>query len=63
MIEITPINDEKEHTSGTTCDCCPRLIMESGEMIVVHNAYDNREIVEKFYEVLNEKSANNGQKK
>lgn len=42
-IHITPINDLKEHTEESTCECCPRLIIEEGEMIFIHNAWDKRE--------------------
>lgn len=44
MITIVPEGDIKEHDrTSTTCDCCPRVIFENGEMIIIHNAYDGRE--------------------
>ncbi len=43
MINIVPVNDLKEHTEESTCDCNPELVIENGEMILVHNAYDNRD--------------------
>lgn len=39
-----PINDLIEHEKSSTCECFPRLIIENGEMIFIHNAYDNRKI-------------------
>jgi len=41
-IHIIPINDLKEHEESSTCECIPELIIENGEMLFVHNAYDNR---------------------
>ena len=52
MIEITPINDTKEHTSGSTCQCEPKIIWENGEMIVIHASYDGREALEEAEAIL-----------
>ena len=46
MINITPINDLKEHTAESTCLCRPEVKFEDGEMIIIHNSYDGREKVE-----------------
>ena len=43
MINILPVNDIKEHTEDSTCECKPRVEFHNGEMFVIHNAYDNRE--------------------
>jgi len=43
-LHIIPLNDLKEHEEESTCDCCPTLIIENGEMIFVHNSYDGREL-------------------
>jgi len=43
MIHILPVNDYIEHEEATTCICEPDIIIENGEMIVVHNALDERE--------------------
>jgi len=41
---ILPINDLVEHTEKSTCDCKPTAeIVEGGDMLIIHNAYDNRE--------------------
>lgn len=45
-IHIIPINDLKEHEETTTCECCPNVEFENGEMIIIHNSFDNREINE-----------------
>lgn len=43
MINILPINDLEEHEELSTCKCCPNLILENGEMILIHNSFDKRE--------------------
>ena len=54
-LHIIPINDLKEHEECSTCECSPKSIIENGEMLFVHNAYDNREIIEEVNEILNNK--------
>ena len=46
-IHIVPLNDLKEHEESSTCECCPSVEFENGEMIVVHNSFDGRELNEK----------------
>lgn len=53
---IMPINDLKEHEQLSTCECCPKLEIENGEMIFVHNAYDKRELFEVLLEEVNDKA-------
>lgn len=45
-LHIIPINDLKEHKELTTCECCPSVKFENGEMIIVHNSFDGRELNE-----------------
>lgn len=52
-IHILPIDDTEPHTEETTCKCEPSVEFENGEMIVKHNAFDGREILEELYDVLN----------
>lgn len=59
MIEVTPVDDTQEHTSGSTCACQPKVTFENGEMIVVHSSWDGREAVEEFYAALEEKPGSN----
>lgn len=48
---ITPINDIEPHEESTTCKCLPKVeIVENGDMLVVHNSFDGREIIEKLEE-------------
>ena len=43
MLHVTPVNDLQDHELESTCACQPTLEMVNGEMIFVHNAYDERE--------------------
>ena len=53
MIIILPTNDIKEHDEESTlCECEPTVQYENGEMIIIHNAFDNREIIEQVEEIL-----------
>lgn len=53
MIHILPINDLKEHTEQSTCDCKPKVITENGELICIHNAFDGRQFKEQLLETIN----------
>jgi len=44
ILHIIPINDLKEHTEESMCECEPEVeIIESGDIMIIHNAYDDRE--------------------
>lgn len=53
-INILPRNDIKEHVEDITCACGPEVIIENGEMIIIHNSYDRREVMEFVNEVLDD---------
>ena len=54
MINILPINDLKEHEENTTCECNPKVeVLENGEILVIHNSYDRREVIEEALELIN----------
>lgn len=53
MIHITPVNDTQEHEKTTTCKCHPRIIECASEIIVVHDAFDGRLVVEIVNDLLN----------
>jgi hypothetical protein len=53
MVMVLPVDDIKEHDEdSTTCECEPKIIWESGEMILVHNAFDGRHLEEQIQEIL-----------
>jgi len=55
MTHILPVNDLKEHTENTTCECEPKIIIGNGEMIVIHNSFDHREIIEDVNQITQAK--------
>ena len=44
---ILPTNDLKEHTESEKCDCKPKIKYVNRSIIIVHNSYDGRDIIEK----------------
>jgi hypothetical protein len=53
MFAIVPTNDIRDHKDyDTTCECEPKVVFENGEMIIIHNAFDQREIIEELNEIL-----------
>lgn len=48
MTIVLPIDDIEEHDEqSTTCKCNPSVIFEDGNMILVHDAFDGRQELEK----------------
>ena len=44
MINILPINDLEEHEELSTCKCNPSVeILDNGDIMILHNAFDGRE--------------------
>ena len=50
---VLPVNDLKHHTENTTCECSPKVEHINGNMVVIHNSYDGREIIEQVNEIVN----------
>ena len=47
VYHIYPLDDIKDHIlEGTECPCSPTVLVEGDTLLVVHNAYDMREIEE-----------------
>lgn len=41
---ILPLNDIKEHIEESICICNPEVeIIHNGDIMIVHNAFDNRD--------------------
>lgn len=59
---ILPINDSLPHIeTGSTCHCDPTVkLLDSGDIMIVHNSYDGREGLELANEIL---STNDRQRK
>lgn len=48
---ILPINDLKEHEELSSCECNPKMeVLEDGDLMIIHNSYDKREIIERLFE-------------
>lgn len=46
---ILPINDLEEHLEKSTCKCEPKVeLLEGGDLMVVHNCYDKRDVIERL---------------
>ena len=48
MVSVLPINDLMPHDEfETTCPCEPSLEVVNGEMLLIHNSFDGRELSER----------------
>ena len=45
---IVPVNDLKEHEDCSMCHCHPKVNIEDGNIFIIHNSYDRRELAEDF---------------
>jgi hypothetical protein len=53
-VHIYPLNDHWCHIlDGTECPCEPTINPEGGTLIIVHNSFDHREIVEEAIRIMN----------
>lgn len=52
IVHVLPVNDLKSHEEETTCECEPRIEIVEGGMLVVHNSFDGREIIEQANQLL-----------
>lgn len=55
---VLPVNDLKEHTEDTICECRPKVIFENGNMIVIHNSFDGREYKEELIREIEQQFLN-----
>jgi hypothetical protein len=52
-VHAYPLNDLREHLLvGVSCPCIPSVTLEGATLIVTHNAFDHREIVEEAMRIL-----------
>ena len=51
---IYPLNDLQEHiTEGIECQCNPIIEVIGADLLIIHNAFYNREIIEEAVFVMN----------
>jgi len=56
-IHVLPVNDLEPHDEDSTqCKCHPKVEFVEGGILVTHNAFDQREIIEEINEILNQKN-------
>lgn len=48
-VEVTPIDDIYPHISEPNCECLPEVAKQGGAMILIHSAFDGRELDEADY--------------
>jgi hypothetical protein len=56
-IQIIPRNDTEPHEQTQSCKCNPMLETVNNILIVTHNAYDLREVIEVTNKILNNENA------
>lgn len=45
-IHVVPVNDKKGHILSMYCPCTPTVETDTGTEIIIHNAFDHRELLE-----------------
>jgi hypothetical protein len=49
-IQVLPFGEETYHSWDNHCECAPRVrLSKDGKLVVIHNAYDKRELFEVAY--------------
>lgn len=49
IVHVLPHNDLREHSNrGFSCLCRPRVVEQPNSIIVIHRAYDLRDLYEPF---------------
>jgi len=50
---VYPVSDLKEHIlEGVDCHCNPTVKVVGDALIIIHNAYDHREVIEQANEII-----------
>ena len=47
-LEIEPVEDTKAHMDSPDCECIPNVKWERGIPILIHSAFDGRDVNEKL---------------
>lgn len=58
-IHVYPLNDLQEHIFESTCFCNPIVTIQNGEIIICHNSFDGREIIEKVNQIIKNETKTN----
>lgn len=53
-VHVYPLSDLSEHvTVGAGCPCEPTVEVIGANLLIIHNAFDHREIVEQAIVIMN----------
>jgi len=52
IVNVLPVDDLREHSEDSACECRPRIEIVEGGMIIVHHAWDNREIIDQAKDII-----------
>jgi hypothetical protein len=56
-VHVYPVNELKEHNlTGTDCPCEPTIEVVGANLVIIHNAWDHREIIEQAIDAMNEEA-------
>jgi hypothetical protein len=50
--DIHSIPLREDHTLDSSCKCSPRVKVEGSELLIFHNSFDGREIIEEAREII-----------
>lgn len=57
---VYPLNDLRGHvTKGVECPCNPTIEVIGKNLLIIHNAFDNREVVEEAIAIMNNEDGDN----
>ena len=51
-VDVIPLHDTGEHIPGSCCPCKPNVEVVGANLLITHNSWDGRELVEQIEEWL-----------
>lgn len=57
-VNVLPVDDVRLHIESAECPCEPMVEVIGANLLIIHNAFDHREIIEQAIDIMNEE--NNG---
>ena len=51
-VDVMPVNDLREHIPGEHCPCKPTVEIVGANLVIIHNSWDGRELIEQIEEWL-----------
>jgi hypothetical protein len=53
-LNCLPVDDIREHIEDASCSCNPRVEIIGANLLIVHHAWDNRELFEEINQAIKE---------